>query len=359
MRRVALKGKSSTKQKSHWNATVLVAAVLYILLGTALIVLAPPLIVDFEQAGRSGTGGINDAARANLVTSTRQSVLLGLGGILALIGVVLSYHRQRLDERIESQRKTEHDHAAAQDKADLDLRVDENRTSRYTAAIGQLADDAIDVQLGGVYALQRLARDSAQDAPVIAQVFVSSLRRRGTARQRSLVEAGDDRRSVVSSLPVEMAIADYLRENRIEGVYLPYIDFSENDLRHWILPKADLSGCVFDKANMQGVDLTGANLTNVTFYSTDLRGAILDETVLSGVDPTFANIRDTSFRGANLNYTSWDVGPTDYGAREMPDFSLTYWYDEPGWPSGLREWARAVHYVDGMYARLPDIYPRP
>jgi hypothetical protein len=38
-------------------------------------------------------------------------------------------------------------------------------TDRYTKAIEQLGSDKIDVRIGGIYALERVARDSPRDHP--------------------------------------------------------------------------------------------------------------------------------------------------------------------------------------------------
>ena len=38
-------------------------------------------------------------------------------------------------------------------------------TDRYTKAIEQLGSDKLDVRIGGIYALERVARDSAKDHP--------------------------------------------------------------------------------------------------------------------------------------------------------------------------------------------------
>jgi hypothetical protein len=42
-------------------------------------------------------------------------------------------------------------------------------TDRYTKAIDQLGSDKIDVRIGGIYALERIARDSAVDHPTVMQ----------------------------------------------------------------------------------------------------------------------------------------------------------------------------------------------
>jgi hypothetical protein len=46
-------------------------------------------------------------------------------------------------------------------------------TDRYTKAVEQLGSDKIEVQLGGIYALERLMRDSSTDQPTIVEVLAA------------------------------------------------------------------------------------------------------------------------------------------------------------------------------------------
>ncbi len=44
-------------------------------------------------------------------------------------------------------------------------------TDRYIKAIEQLGSDKLDVRIGGIYALERVARDSARDHPTVMESF--------------------------------------------------------------------------------------------------------------------------------------------------------------------------------------------
>ena len=46
-------------------------------------------------------------------------------------------------------------------------------TDRYTKAVEQLGSKEIDVRIGGIYALERIARDSARDHPTVMEVLVA------------------------------------------------------------------------------------------------------------------------------------------------------------------------------------------
>ena len=49
-------------------------------------------------------------------------------------------------------------------------------TDRYTKAIEQLGSDKLDVRIGGIYALERMARDSAKDHPTVMEVLTAFIR---------------------------------------------------------------------------------------------------------------------------------------------------------------------------------------
>ncbi len=49
-------------------------------------------------------------------------------------------------------------------------------TYRYAKAIEQLGSDKLDVRIGGVYALERVARDSARDHPTVMEVLTAFIR---------------------------------------------------------------------------------------------------------------------------------------------------------------------------------------
>ena len=49
-------------------------------------------------------------------------------------------------------------------------------TDRYTKAVEQLGSDGLDVRIGGINALERVARDSAKDHPTVMEVLTAFIR---------------------------------------------------------------------------------------------------------------------------------------------------------------------------------------
>ncbi len=65
----------------------------------------------------------------------------------------------------------------------------------------------------------------------------------------------------------------------------------------------NLSNLSFKKANLEGVDLTGAILTNTSFHRANLRGAILDGVSAVGANFNMIDGTQASFKGANPSRT--------------------------------------------------------
>jgi len=55
---------------------------------------------------------------------------------------------------------------------------------RYTKAIKQLGSDKLDVRLGGIYALERVAHDSARDHPTVVEVLTAFIREHSHEQQQ-------------------------------------------------------------------------------------------------------------------------------------------------------------------------------
>jgi hypothetical protein len=137
-------------------------------------------------------------------------------------------------------------------------------TDRYTKAIEQLGAGQLDVRIGGIYALERVAGDSARDHPTIMEVLAAFVREH--SHEPWPPPAGDEpgEPSGRRTRPdVQAAVTVLGRRN-------PRHDRQRINLADVELTGADLSG-----ARLTGADLTRASLTDATLLSADLSGADL------------------------------------------------------------------------------------
>lgn len=103
----------------------------------------------------------------------RTTLLQGLGALLVLtgaaIGASVTYRGVR-----ETRRQIAL--TAAANEAQLTLAFQGQITDRYTKAVDQLGSDHLDVRVGGIYALERIARNSPPDRAAIEEVLTAYVR---------------------------------------------------------------------------------------------------------------------------------------------------------------------------------------
>lgn len=129
-------------------------------------------------------------------------------------------------------------------------------TDRYTKAIGQVGDDKLDIRLGGIYALERLAVDSQRDHSTVVEVlsaFVRERSRQGGAEKPPIacLRSKDDSPFPCPTTDVQAALTVLGRLPERDGI-------SRGDLSCAYLVGADLSEANLAEANLRGADLTEA-----------------------------------------------------------------------------------------------------
>jgi hypothetical protein len=85
--------------------------------------------------------------------------------------------RRQFTEQLELSRSAAQESAEAARRT-LELTEQGQVTDRYTKAIEQLGSGTPDMRIGGVYALERIAGDSARDHPTVMEVLTAFVRER-------------------------------------------------------------------------------------------------------------------------------------------------------------------------------------
>jgi membrane protein implicated in regulation of membrane protease activity len=187
-------------------------------------------------------------------------------------------------------------------------------TDRFTKAVEQLGSDKTDVRLGGIYSLERLARDSPPDHGVIIEVLGAYVRTHAAAAKACNPSAPpSDVQATITVLgrrePQPFALIDLsdaclyaaiLQDAYLERAFLPLANLSHANLAH-----ANLSD-----AAMFNMDLTDAYLVDTDLESADLAGADLKGADLEGANLTGANLSGVNL--ANILYDESTVWPEDF-----------------------------------------------
>lgn len=205
-------------------------------------------------------------------------------------------------------------------------------TDRYARAIEQVGRhgaDNLQVRLGGIYALERLARDSPRDQPTIVEVLSAFIR-------TTLPNPGDDGKCPHVTLPsdVEAAFAVlHRRDHAHDASARPDLHktcLSGADLVGLGLTEANLAGADLSRADLRGADLTDAdlplaNLTEANLAGADLAHAYLLSADLTGADLSGADLTHADLRGADLRGARHD-NRTTVNAAQTDDRTVGIWW---------------------------------
>jgi hypothetical protein len=183
-------------------------------------------------------------------------------------------------------------------------------TDRYTKAIEQLGSDKLDIRIGGIYALERIARDSKNDHPTVMEVLTAFIREHSHERWPLPDAEGRERRRRVRPDMSGVVTSAYSREP------LPSPGPERREDQGWTRPdvqaavtvvgrrkrERDVSGTRLDLvgANLIGADLTEARLAGASLFGADLSGADLWAAELGGAVLTGANFAGAFLINARL-----------------------------------------------------------
>jgi uncharacterized protein YjbI with pentapeptide repeats len=200
-------------------------------------------------------------------------------------------------------------------------------TDRYTKAIEQLGSDKLDVRIGGIYALERIAWDSAKDHPTVMEVLTAFIREHSREQWPSS-DTGDEGQERLTRPDVQAAVTVVGRRDAERDI-LP-IDLGGANLTH-----ADLAGANLTRARIGGpspvanlisanfarANLARANLARANLFFTDLTGARLGDADLTGARLTRAHLARADLTGADL--TGAHLGDADLTDADLTGADLT------------------------------------
>jgi uncharacterized protein YjbI with pentapeptide repeats len=300
-------------------AGLALVAILFAAVLVASRLLYPPL-TDRELDRHQVTDGKErielKREQEKLQNDARGTLLQGLGGAVLVLGAYFTW-RQVQTSRTQLQQNADATRNQLKLTRDqLDLAREGQLTERFTRAIDQLGSDHLDVSLGGIHALERIARDSDIYRATIGEVLSAYVRGHapwpptkpgqppvdapidGLPRLR---ESAPDVQAAVTVLgrggfapatptPLDLARVD-LRRARLDGA----------NLQGAMLVGANLQGAMLDGANLQGADLSGANLQGADLSGAYLQGAVFDSANLQKAELRKAHLQKVRFFYANLD----------------------------------------------------------
>lgn len=181
-------------------------------------------------------------------------------------------------------------HTRDRDREQAELSREAQVTDRYVEAIKLLASDRTVERLGGIYALERIMRDSPKDHLTVVEVLVSFI------REHTLIATDKEEPLPAAEHPTEPVQAALTVLGRRPATHEPFrIDLRMTNLRGADLKQARLNRVRLAAARLDGSDLTEARLEDAWLQETGLEGVWLDRAYLGE-----ANLRAANLRGASL-----------------------------------------------------------
>jgi hypothetical protein len=273
-----------------------------------LLALSVPAVVrDWSNLQNSTSETLNEKKeKFNASLEIVKSIVGGAGTVATVAGGFVLYLNFR-----EASRNTE---------------LSEARliTERFAKAIEQLGYEKLEVCLGGIYSLEKIAMDSKTYHWTIVEVLATFVRERSrvvssgkyalarkAAIQAALIVIG--RRDITqdpSGRVVDLSNANLseftlngnfsrinFRESEFQKAKLRG-EFEHADFRDADLKEADLSGTNFKYAIFADANLNFTKIVNANLNSADLRGAFLHRADLESTNLEKADMRNTFIEGA-------------------------------------------------------------
>ena len=249
--------------------------------------------------------------KLKLEDDTRKTLAQIIGGAFFLLGLIFTYNTFVLNREGQI-------------------------NDRFTKAVDQLGDADIAVRLGGLYALERTAKDFASDHPMIIDVMCAYVRENSKKyaraktsqitiqkKQNDLVKAEKtEDGKIETDIQTALTIIARLRK---EHPYGNKIDLSGASISHANLKGIDLGNADLSNADLSYADLSYADLSDAKLFDADLHGANFNHANLHNAWPIRANLEGATLQHADLTYIKLDAAfltKTNFSGANMSDASI-------------------------------------
>lgn len=258
----SVKPFSKDKDPSLSNSSRLTSLLLALSIATGLLLVwripqwqVPAALLDIK-------------VKAELENENRQTIIQALGGLFFLVTAGLTLKNLKLTE-------------------------DKQVTERFSKAVEMLSSEDLEVTIGGIYTLERIAKDSKRDHPVVMEVLAAYIREKSLSKDciDYLASHKKPRLDIQSALTVIGRRNIQNDQSRIDlsNSCLILANLMGAHLENAMLAHTSLQGALlgwahFEGAFMWGTKFEGANMVGVHLEGADLLGADLKEALLLKTD---------------------------------------------------------------------------
>ena len=210
----------------------------------------------------------------------RVTIAQTIGGLLVLLGLYATFRNMEI--------------------ARENLRVAEEGklTERFSKAVELLGSDKLDIRLGGIYALERIAQDSLKDHWTVMEVLTAFVREQSRKEYRDYIPSLSE-----SSSSIDIDDLTLREDIQAALTVIGRREWSKVERPHQELNlmRAFLGKVFLLDADLRNANLFKTNLQQSILFRTDLRKATLADAILIGADLNYAKLNGTNLQFALLH----------------------------------------------------------
>jgi Pentapeptide repeats (8 copies) len=219
----------------------------------------------------------------------RTTLLQSMGALVLLVGAIATWRQLYLSQQ------------------QLYISREGQITERFTRSIEQMGNTNIDIQLGGIYALERIANESVNDREPITEILTAFVRTHSPQPPKD--EAPDTNlmplQARAPAVQAAMTVLGRRKTDHVMEIVIPTkltLNPVTQDMKasYPTVVTLELVNVDLRKANLANADLVAANLANANLEKANLYSAHLQCANLSGAVLRGADFDGTDFEGAIL-----------------------------------------------------------
>jgi hypothetical protein len=313
-------------QRTIWGiAAGIVGLLAVVIIGLTLVpqLLYPALTAADLHGIASATDRIQlQQGQEQLQNNVRSALLQVTGGLVVVIGGLATWRQVHINREGQI-------------------------TERFTRSVDQIGSENVDVRIGGIYALERIGRNSVSDRYTVQFILGAFVRNHapwhvgvpgGPEHPTTTVEQRPSLRMVAPD--VQTAVAVLARRQQAQDATPPNpfggrLFLSRVDLRGLEIYSGRLVNTHLQYANLARSQLQGTQLDRSVLTSADLRECQLEGVSFVAADLSHAYLSGANLRGADLRRAR--LHGTDLGHADLTDAVLDGAQADPTttWPSGF------------------------
>ena len=318
-----------------WRHRIVIVGTVLAACLVALVVASIYVLPDQLVAHDVGTAVLK-LKPSELLTAkdnVRKTLLQGVGGLFFLATAFFAWRQLQVS------------------RGQLQISRESQITEQFNKAIDHLGSEEIDVRLGGIYALERIANISERERGPVVEVLTAYIREHGP--RPSIVDNEPD---PLKAPKADVQAAMIVLARRIVGA---------EQHANLDLARVDLSGINLASPKVRGAELERVNLQESVLHTCNLEAAKLGHADMWAIDLRWSNLQKADLRGAYLREADLRMselqGADLRGAKELElaKMRASKANSQTQWPDNFKPAEAGVQFVDAKVGTVDVTFTLP